>query len=233
MTGLNRQHMLARQHSAQKRGDTRRVDKPRARSPDTLRTRENTRARLVNAGRKLFFSREYNAISVELITREAGLTRAAFYLHFSTKDDLLAAMMVEESTRTDPLFRWFDTLAPGPESIAGFIAAFVISNRESPGIRLFHLAALHSPEARMAFERNRTRLMAVLGESFPAFRPAASSSPDERRRIARARLFIIALEQFALDRGEGHGAEGADPDLERATEQELVEHMLWLHHAYP
>ncbi len=200
------------------------MDKQTARSPDTLRSRENTRARLVNAGRKLFFSREYNAISVELIAREAGLTRAAFYLHFSTKDDLLAAMMVEESVKTDPLFRWFDRLAPTPESIAGFIAAFVRSNRESPGIRLFHLATLHSPEARIAFERNRTRLMAVLGESFPAFRPPASSSPEELRRFARARLFIIALEQFALNSGDG-----VDPDLVRATEQELIDRMLSLH----
>ena len=203
------------------------MDDQVARSPDTLRTRENTRARLVKAGRKLFFSREYNAISVELIAREAGLTRAAFYLHFSSKDDLLAAMMVEESVRTDPLFRWFEKEPPGPDSIASFIAAFVQSNRTSPGIRLFHLAALHSRDARQAFERNRTRLMGVLGESFPAFRPLQSSSPGELRRLARARLFIVALEQFALS-----DEECIDPELVCATLQELVARMLKLHRAY-
>jgi AcrR family transcriptional regulator len=166
---------------------------------DTLvRNRENTRARLLKAGRTLFFSRDYAAISVDLIAREAGFTRAAFYLHFAGKDALLAAMMIAESYKTDPLFERFSTTPPSSDTIEGFVRAFVHSGRDLPASRLFHIAALQSDAARDAFVENRRRLMAIMGKGFPAFRPATDDSPVEQRRAARATLAIVTLEQLAL-----------------------------------
>ncbi|AYJ85377.1 TetR/AcrR family transcriptional regulator (plasmid) [Sphingomonas paeninsulae] len=166
---------------------------------DTLvRNRENTRTRLLKAGRKLFFSRDYTAISVDMIAREAGFTRAAFYLHFTGKDALVAAMMIAESYKTDPLFERFNHMATTPETIESFVRAFVHSGRDLPAGRLFHIVALQSDAARDAFQENRRRLMAILGDGFPAFRPARDDSHEEQRRAARATLAIVMLEQLAL-----------------------------------
>jgi AcrR family transcriptional regulator len=163
-----------------------------------VRNRENTRARLIKAGRKLFFSREFSAISVDLIAREAGFTRAAFYLHFTGKDALVAAMMIAESYKTDALFETFDHHPPTAETIETFIRSFVDAGRTLPAGRLFHLVALQSDAARDAFQENRRRLMAKMGDGFPAFRPASDDSPEEQRRAARATLAIVMLEQLAL-----------------------------------
>jgi AcrR family transcriptional regulator len=192
------------------------------------RNRENTRARLIAAGRALFYEREYNAISVELIAREAGFTRAAFYLHFNGKDDLLAAMMIAESHKADARYRWFEHSPPSPESIEGFIRANMRAGAEAPAVRLFHLAALQCDAARAAFQENRLRLMALLGASFPAFQPARDGSLEEGRRVARALFAMIQIEQLALRQDEL-----ADPELIERMVEALRDMLVALHAAYP
>jgi AcrR family transcriptional regulator len=53
---------------------------------------ERTRALLLEAGRRLFAARGYQAVPAEDLVREAGLTRGALYHHFNGKDGLFAAL---------------------------------------------------------------------------------------------------------------------------------------------
>ncbi len=193
-----------------------------------LRTRENTRTRLLEAGRKLFYTCDYPSISVDAVAKEAGFTRAAFYLHFTGKDDLLAAMMIAESHRSDHFFRWFERRPPSPESIEDFLRAIVRHNRDSPADRLFHLAALQSDAARTAFQTNRLRLMAVLGVGFPAFRPVRNDSASERRRAAEAMLATLQFEQLGIRQ-----AEMADEAMVEQMILVLRDHFVALHWRYP
>lgn len=167
-----------------------------------LRTKENTKARLLDAGRTLFYMLDYTAISVDAIARQAGFTRAAFYLHFTGKDDLLTAMMLAESHRNDRFFRWFKRDPPSPASIEAFLRAMLRHNRKSPAARLFHLAALQSKPASVAFHANRMRLMAILGEGFPAFLPTRDDGTSEKRRVAEALLGTIQFEQLSVRQAE-------------------------------
>jgi AcrR family transcriptional regulator len=192
------------------------------------RTRENTRARLLEAGRELFYTRDYPSISVDAIAREAGFTRAAFYLHFNGKDDLLAAMMMAESHRNDRFFRWFEREPPSRESIENFLRTMLRNNRGSPAVRLFHLAALQNETARAAFQVNRLRLMALMGEGFPAFRPPRDDSLAETRRLAEALLATIQFEQLIV-----REAEVADPALVEQMLLAVTDHLCALHARYP
>ena len=47
----------------------------------------NARMRLLEAARRIFIEHGLDRAKVEDITREAGLSKGAFYLHFKTKDD--------------------------------------------------------------------------------------------------------------------------------------------------
>lgn len=192
------------------------------------RNKENTRARLLDAGRRLFYSQDYPAISVDAIAREAGFTRAAFYLHFTGKDDLLAAMMLAESHRNDHFFRWFEREPPSPTSIEAFLRVMLKRNRESPAPRLFHLAALQSEAASEAFQANRLRLMALMGQGFPAFRLAQNASEPEQRRVAQALLGTMQFEQLTVRQGEI-----ADPGLIEQMLLVLRDYLVRLHDAYP
>jgi AcrR family transcriptional regulator len=53
--------------------------------------REETRGRLVAAGRELFAARGYDAVAAEEIVAAAGVTRGALYHHFDGKRGLFAA----------------------------------------------------------------------------------------------------------------------------------------------
>lgn len=65
------------------------------------RSRENTRARLLDAAAQVFAEVGLGGASVEAIVERAGFTRGAFYSNFDSKDELfleLAATVASERT---------------------------------------------------------------------------------------------------------------------------------------
>lgn len=50
-----------------------------------------TRARIVEAARRLFNRHGFQQVTIDQVMADAGLTRGAFYHHFGSKDDLYAA----------------------------------------------------------------------------------------------------------------------------------------------
>jgi AcrR family transcriptional regulator len=61
--------------------------------------REATRARLLDAARRLFAAKGYAAVGTEEVVRAAGVTRGALYHQFSGKEDLFAAVLEDVETR--------------------------------------------------------------------------------------------------------------------------------------
>ena len=57
--------------------------------------RDATRAELLAAGRRLFATRGYDAVSAEQVVAEAGVTRGALYHHFDGKAGLFEAVFIE------------------------------------------------------------------------------------------------------------------------------------------
>lgn len=56
---------------------------------------EETRAKLIAAGRRAFAARGYAAASMDELTAEVGLTRGALYHHFQDKKGLLQAVIAQ------------------------------------------------------------------------------------------------------------------------------------------
>ena len=50
----------------------------------------NTRARIVEAARRLFNTHGYDRVTLDMVMAEAGLTRGGFYAHFRSKEALFA-----------------------------------------------------------------------------------------------------------------------------------------------
>lgn len=59
------------------------------------RSRENTRARLLEAAHEVFGDVGLDAASVEMICERAGFTRGAFYSNFESKDELFLALITQ------------------------------------------------------------------------------------------------------------------------------------------
>ncbi len=63
------------------------------------RSRENTRARLLDAAFDVFADVGLDAASVEAVCERAGFTRGAFYSNFESKDELFLELMTTVSDR--------------------------------------------------------------------------------------------------------------------------------------
>ncbi|MFI7586515.1 TetR/AcrR family transcriptional regulator [Spongisporangium articulatum] len=70
------------------------------RSAELSARRVATRSRLLDGARTVFAERGVAGASVEDICEAAGFTRGAFYSNFSSKDELLLALMEQEHERT-------------------------------------------------------------------------------------------------------------------------------------
>ena len=64
---------------------------------EVTRSRENTRARLLEAAHEVFAEVGLDAASVEAICERAGFTRGAFYSNFESKDELFLALITRLS----------------------------------------------------------------------------------------------------------------------------------------
>ena len=57
-----------------------------------------TRARIVEAARRLFNRHGFEQVTIDQIMAAAGLTRGGFYHHFDSKDQLYAASVASYAT---------------------------------------------------------------------------------------------------------------------------------------
>lgn len=77
-----------------------------------------TKKKLYEAAEKLFAQRDFTEVSVEDITDEVGITKGAFYVHFESKDALIAVLIADYAARADADYKAFlealpsDTPAP-------------------------------------------------------------------------------------------------------------------------
>ncbi len=84
-----------------------------------------TKQRIYDIAEKLFAERDSTDVSVQDITDEAGITKGAFYVHFDSKDALIALLLADYAARADAEYKTFlETLpsdTPAPEALLALI----------------------------------------------------------------------------------------------------------------
>ncbi len=68
--------------------------------------KSGTRERIQKTALDLFVSRGYEKTSLREIAEELGVTKAALYYHFKTKEDILSALSDELGRPVDDLIAW-------------------------------------------------------------------------------------------------------------------------------
>jgi AcrR family transcriptional regulator len=130
-------------------------------------SRGRTRARLVEAGAKVFAARGFGAASQEEIAAEAGFTRGAVYSNFADKAELFLTVLEEREQRRVEEVR---AIYAGSGSAAAFFANLGAAEEHRSRdaeewliLRLeFLLYAVRNPAVRPALvDRNRQRIAAL------------------------------------------------------------------------
>jgi len=132
--------------------------------------REQVKEKIIESARRLFNCRGFNAVSIDDVMAEAGLTRGSFYTYFDSKSALFAESVtrfVSEKRATRAESASIDARAPG---VAAKIARNYLSHRqfdhadeECPMIGLATDVGLTDPQVRLAFE-GALRLMVDIFE---------------------------------------------------------------------
>ena len=107
----------------------------------------DTRTRIQKVALRLFNDKGYDATSLREIADEIGVTKAALYYHFKTKEDIVTSLVEDRTAVIERLMGWSRTLPHTTEGRRAFITRYAEE---------LHVAGVM--ETMQFFERNPTAL---------------------------------------------------------------------------
>lgn len=101
--------------------------------------KERTRARILEAARRLLVARGYHGVGMEEIATAAGVSRQAVYLHFGSKAELMLAM-VEHIDLTEGLYEVLEPFRAARTPLEALDAAVGVEATYEP--RIYDIASV-------------------------------------------------------------------------------------------
>lgn len=178
--------------------------------------REQTKNRIIQAALKLFVRQGYHGTSINDITKEVGVTKAAFYSHYERKGELLLRIISEyESRYIDQLIRVVTEYEGDPISklhrAITFNAEFAAKNLE---LCLFHdhlTSELNAdieflPPLKKVYDKYQSFIAVIIAEGIQ------EGLVNQELNPALTALTFVAihhglLHQWSLNRSELNGKE--------------------------
>lgn len=178
-------------------------------APDPLpprRRRENTRARLLEAGREVFAEKGIRRVTVDELVAAAGFTRGAFYSNFSSIEELFFAVFEDQAGRMLAAVRSATESVPAGEFSLESVGVIFDSLR--PYGRQWYLIhtefvllALRHEEARAVLaehsRRFRSELVEVIGDVLTRLERRATIPLDQVTETSVA-LYMHSIAQEHL-----------------------------------
>ncbi|MGW0966481.1 TetR/AcrR family transcriptional regulator [Streptomyces sp. NPDC002516] len=166
----------------------------------------DTKAEIRAVALELFTEQGYEATSLREIAERLGVTKAALYYHFPSKEDIVRSLFTEHLAALDELVSWARSQPPGPELRARVIDRMIdVASEQKLPVMRFALANHHllkdlSPDRESVLERLNALYASLTGPD---------ASIEEALRIRMALLSV----HFAFHAGQ---------DLD-ATDQQITD----------
>ncbi|MFI9205739.1 TetR/AcrR family transcriptional regulator [Streptomyces sp. NPDC053048] len=96
--------------------------------------KSDTRERIQRTALALFVSRGYEKTSLREIAEELGVTKAALYYHFKTKEDILSALSDQLGRPVDELIAWGEAQPPTLETKRELLRRYSVALRDAAPI---------------------------------------------------------------------------------------------------
>ncbi|MCF6471367.1 TetR/AcrR family transcriptional regulator [Nonomuraea sp. MG754425] len=160
--------------------------------------REDTRTRIQEIALRLFTEQGYEATSLREIAEELGVTKAALYYHFKTKDDIVASLVEKRLTELDELLAWLRSRPKTPETRRELVERYADSIRATRHLGIARFLERNQTALREhpTLVKIRERMMELTSElSEP------EATPSERVSHALA-LFALHAGKWLMKEGE-------------------------------
>jgi AcrR family transcriptional regulator len=106
-----------------------------------------TRSRIRQVALDLFTENGYEATSLREIAERLGVTKAALYYHFKTKDDIIASLVADRLARVEELIEWGQGQPSTAETRVEFVHRYSALLHDGDNLKLMRF-----------FERNQTAM---------------------------------------------------------------------------
>jgi AcrR family transcriptional regulator len=172
----------------------------REKKPDKRKMQgAETKKKLYEIAEKLFAERNFSDVNVEDITDEAGITKGAFYVHFESKDALIAILIADYAARADTDYKTFLEMLPDDMHVSEVLLALTqkiadtllntIGYENMKKVYQMLLAGTVDTEAVKGYSRELYTLFHGVLEKGIRRREVTSSLPLE----ALSRHFVMAI----------------------------------------
>ncbi|MET8149182.1 TetR/AcrR family transcriptional regulator [Actinoplanes sp. NPDC049668] len=175
----------------------------------------DTKAEIRQVAMELFTEQGYEATSLREIAERLGVTKAALYYHFRSKEDIVRSLFGDHLAALDELIAWASAQTPGPrlrtEVIDRMLRLSVEHGRQAMQFALAnqHVVRDLHPGKENVHERLNTLFEAITD-------PDATVHEALRTRVA---LLSINLTMFAAQ-----GLDATDEQVEAAARE--IAHLL-------
>ena len=178
----------------------------RANTADTMSKNSLTPADWIDGAIGLLVDHGVDAVRVDALARELGVTRGSFYWHFKDRGDLLRSMLnAWRDAATEQIIKRFDKAYPDPRALIKELISLPFRGQRARRAASIELAirgwARRDPMARQAVDEVDERRISYHAQVFSALGfPIAE---------ARARAFALYAYEVAESRlsNQGHEAQ--------------------------
>jgi len=134
---------------------------------DSAQTRRgDTRARIQQVALELFAEQGYERTSLREIAERLGVTKAALYYHFKSKEDIVRSFTEDYFAQLDALIEWGSEQPPSDKTSAELLDRYIAIVMESGEVFRFlerNQATIHGTEdGKHRFTQFRPRLRALI-----------------------------------------------------------------------
>ncbi|GAA0350818.1 TetR/AcrR family transcriptional regulator [Streptomyces olivoreticuli] len=174
--------------------------------------RSDTRERIQKTALDLFVSRGYEKTSLREIAEELGVTKAALYYHFKTKEDILTAISEDLGRPVDELIAWAEEQPPTLDTRRELMTRYSAALKSA--MPIYHILQENQATLRdLAVGRTlRNRV-----EAISRLMHTGDADFDTHIRVASA-LLTVHFGAFTLDRLGGTDEEKRQALLKVALE---------------
>ncbi|GAB2732969.1 TetR/AcrR family transcriptional regulator [Kitasatospora kifunensis] len=127
--------------------------------------RGGTRARIISVALELFAEQGYEKTSLREIADRLGVTKAALYYHFKTKDDIVHGIVESMAAPIDEAINWGEQQSWSTEVRDELVRRFAAGMAErAPLLRFFHdnQPALRDSPAGLEFKMRLVRMIRLV-----------------------------------------------------------------------
>jgi AcrR family transcriptional regulator len=170
--------------------------------------RTDTRARIQAVALELFTERGYEGTSLREIAERLGVTKAALYYHFKSKEEIVSSFVEDGMKRVQAILEWLREQPRTPETHREFLRRYSAELHESN-----HFRTMRFFEQNQASLREQPSALKMRGHMMEMLELLAGpdASPEHRMRCA---LSVFALHSSAFVLGD---PELTDEDRRRAA----------------